>query len=86
MTTARAAMLVCSGLLAPAAAQEPVVVAGSAFEVHCHGGDKRVAMQALATVEPVWAFPLRRPRCCFRNLTLLGINMLQLSRSQRASS
>jgi len=64
---ARAAMLVCSGLLAQAAAQAPVVVAGSAFEVHCHGGDERVAMQALATVEPVWTevcevFGASRPR------------------------
>lgn len=55
MTTAQAGLLVVACLLAPAAAQQPVVVAGSAFEVHCHGGDERVAMQALATVEPVWA-------------------------------
>ena len=28
-----------------------------------------------ATVQPVVALPLRRPRCCFLNFTLPGINM-----------
>ena len=28
-----------------------------------------------ATLDPVQALPFMRPRCCFRNLTFLGINM-----------
>lgn len=48
-----------AALLAPLAAQaaaagQPAVVAGRAFEVRCHGGDEAVARLALAAVEPVW--------------------------------
>ena len=54
MTSCLRAAWVGAALTAALAGQEPVVVSGRYFEVCCHGGSDRVAMQALAAVEPVW--------------------------------
>lgn len=67
----RSFVLVAPLLLEVANAQDdaPIVQQGSFFEVHCHGGDERLAARALAVVEPVWTLvaaaadqPAARPK------------------------
>lgn len=49
----RAFAAVC-GLAFGLVAQDVSVAKGRCFELHLHGGDERIAKQALAAVEPVW--------------------------------
>jgi len=46
--------VVFAALAAGLVAQDVAVAKGEHFELHFHGGDERVARQALAVVEPVW--------------------------------